>query len=80
MKILKAWYFCLFFHIRFHIYCDIKVNCKAVDRVGVCLLVIVSASRALGHGFPHQPGHTKDHHKNGTNFLPAWHASVWVAV
>ena len=20
------------------------------------------------------PGHTKDHHKNGTNCLPAWHA------
>ena len=21
-----------------------------------------------------RPGHTKDHHKNGTNCLPAWHA------
>ena len=28
----------------------------------------VSASRTVGRG------HTKNHHKNGTNCLPAWHA------
>ena len=24
--------------------------------------------------FASRPGHTKDHHENGTNCLPAWHA------
>ena len=31
----------------------------------------VSASRTVGHEFASRPGHTKDHHKNGTNCLPA---------
>ena len=31
----------------------------------------VSASRTVGRGFASRPGHTKDHHKNGTNCLPA---------
>ena len=31
----------------------------------------VSASRTAGREFASQPGHTKDHHKNGTNCLPA---------
>ena len=31
----------------------------------------VSASRMVGREFASQPGHTKDHHKNGTNCLPA---------
>ena len=30
----------------------------------------VSAPRTVGHGFASRPGHTKDHHKNGTNCLP----------
>ena len=34
----------------------------------------VSASRMVGREFASRPGHTKDHHKNGTNCLPAWHA------
>ena len=29
---------------------------------------------AVGSGFSSRSGHTKDHHKNGTDFLPAWHA------
>ena len=41
-------------------------------RVG--LVVSVSASHTLGREFASRPGHTKDHYKNGTNFLPAWHA------
>ena len=41
-------------------------------RVG--LVVSVSAPHTVGRGFASQPGHTKDHHKNGTNCLPAWHA------
>ena len=32
---------------------------------------IVSASRTVGREFASWPGHTKDHHKNGTNCLPA---------
>ena len=31
----------------------------------------VSASRTVGGEFASRPGHTKDHHKNGTNCLPA---------
>ena len=31
----------------------------------------VSASRTVGREFASRPGHTKDHHKNGTNCLPA---------
>ena len=38
------------------------------------LLVSVSASRTVGREFASGPGHTKDHHKNDTNCLPAWHA------
>ena len=39
----------------------------------VCL--VVSASHTvLGGEFASRPVHTKDHHKNGTNCLPAWHA------
>ena len=31
----------------------------------------VSASRTVGRDFAPRPGHIKDHHKNGTNCLPA---------
>ena len=31
----------------------------------------VSASRTVGLEFAFRPGHTKEHHKNGTNCLPA---------
>ena len=31
----------------------------------------VSASRTVGREFASRPGHTKDHHKNGRNCLPA---------
>ena len=43
-------------------------------RVG--LVVSVSTSHTVGREFASVswPGHTKDHHKNGTNCLPAWHA------
>ena len=34
-------------------------------------VVSVSASRTVGREFASPPGHTKDHHKNGTNCLPA---------
>ena len=38
------------------------------------LVVSVSASHTVGREFASRTGHTKDHHKNGTNCLPAWHA------
>ena len=41
-------------------------------RVG--LVVSMSAFHTVGCRFVSQPGHTIDHHKNGTNCLPAWHA------
>ena len=31
----------------------------------------VSASRTVSREFASRPGHIKDHHKNGTNCLPA---------
>ena len=34
------------------------------------IVVRVSASHAVGHGFASWMGHTKGHHKNGTNYLP----------
>ena len=39
----------------------------------VGLVVSMSTSQAVSCGFTPLTGHTKDHHKNGTNFLPAWH-------
>ena len=39
----------------------------------VSLVVSVFASHVVGRGFASPLGHTKDHHKNGTNCLPAWH-------
>ena len=33
------------------------------------LVVSVSASHVVGSGFAPRSGHTKDHHKNGTNCL-----------
>ena len=37
-------------------------------------VVSISASHTVGRGFAPRPDHTKDHHKNCTNCLPAWHA------
>ena len=46
----------------------------------VGLVVCVSASHTVGRGFASRPGHNKDHHKNGTNRLPALKAYVRVGV
>ena len=43
-------------------------------------VVCVSALHAVVNGFVPGLGHTKDHHKNGTNCLPTWHAGVRVGV
>ena len=40
--------------------------CTYITSVGC-----VSASRTVGREFASRPGHTKDHHKIGTNCLPA---------
>ena len=37
----------------------------------VGLVVSMSASHTEGRVFASRPGYTKDHHKNGTNCLPA---------
>ena len=43
-------------------------------------VVSVPASPAVGRGCCPRPGHPKDHHENGTNCLPAWHACVIAGV
>ena len=47
-------------------------------RVG--LVVSVSASHTVGRGFASWPGHTTDHHQNGTNCQPALYTGVRVGV
>ena len=52
----------------------IAILCSALtcDRVGLALIVVsVSASHTIGREFASRPGQTKDHHRNGTNCLPA---------
>ena len=43
-------------------------------------VVSVSASNAVGLGFVSRQGHTQIHHQKDTNYIPAWHACVRVAV
>ena len=52
----------------------IETVCFYSNNCWVGLVVSVSASHTVGHEFASRQGHTKDHHKNGTNCLPAWHA------
>ena len=49
-------------------------------KYGVGLVVSVSASHTVGRGFASRPGHTKDHHKNGTNCLPALQPCVRITL
>ena len=44
-------------------------------RVG--LVVSVYTSCTVDREFASRPSHTKNHHKNGTDFLPVWHAMRW---
>ena len=46
-----------------------EINFNIPCRVGS--VDSVSASRTVGREFASRSGHTKDHHKNGTNCLPA---------
>ena len=59
-------------------YNTIKDHCLfynlTISKVKPCrvgLVVSVSASHTVGRGFAPMSGHTKDHHKNGTDCLPA---------
>ena len=44
--------------------------CHPTHRISVLL------SHAVSRGFVPRSGHIKNHHKNGTNCLPAWHAML----
>ena len=52
-----------------HVQNCIHLKCELPCRVGS--VGSVSASRTVGREFASRPGHTKDHHKNVTNCLPA---------
>ena len=41
-------------------------------------VVSMSASHTVCRGLASRPSHTKDHHKIGTNSLPAWHNMRYV--
>ena len=43
-------------------------------------MVTIFASQVVCRGFVPQRGHTQDHHKNVTNYLPAWCTDVRVGV
>ena len=50
---------------------DNNISGDIIKPCGVGSVGSVSASRTVGCEFASRPGHTKDHHKNGTNCLPA---------
>ena len=52
----------------------IKTDCIEIT------LFSMSVSHRVGGGLAPQPGHTKDHHQNGTNCLLALHAGIRVGV
>ena len=48
-----------------------------VYHIGMAIKVdSMSALCAVGRGFALRRGHTKDHHKSGTNCLPPWHKDI----
>ena len=58
-----------------------KIDCIFLEtpcRAG--LRLSMSTSHTIGRGFASRPGHTIDHHINGTNCFPALHACVRVGV
>ena len=57
---------------------EILLSCSFCVRGA--LVVSVSASHTVGCVFATRLGHTKDHHKNFSNCLPALHACVRVGV
>ena len=58
---------------------DIEVYVSLITDPNYGLVVRVTAFHEVG-GFASRPGHTKNHHKIGTNCFPAWHACFRVGV
>ena len=56
--------------------CQKRYNALTIIIIKICTTVenTGSASHTVAREFAFRPGHTKDHHKNGANCLPAWHA------
>ena len=44
------------------------------------LVSCVSNCHVVGRGFSSRPRHTIDHHKKGTNYLPAWHTGIRIGM
>ena len=62
-----------------HLFLSIKTSLFKPCRHG--LVLSVSASHEIGHGFASWTDFTKDHHKNCTNSPPpSWHVSIRVGV
>ena len=61
--------------IKYH---DTGVQSKHASPHHVGLVVRIPACHTVGHWFAPQSIHTKDHHKIGTNCLPAWHTCIRV--
>ena len=72
---LKPWVFFAFNLFQNNLLkCIHVITFHRVHKVGQCRVDSVgsvSASHMVGREFASRPGHTKDHHKNGTDCLPA---------
>ena len=66
MKLVKR-------NVKYILYSKIDEIYHYLPSRGDSLVVSVSAFQAVRHGFAFQPGHTNDHPKDVSNFLPAWH-------
>ena len=71
----------------FNIYISSYTNTYICSYVGLInqphwdgLMINVSTCHAVRRGFAPWLGHSKDHHKNCTTLLPAWHTDVNVRV
>ena len=56
------------------------LGCNNIAPRRAGLVVSVSTSHVVGRGFAPRLGYTKDHHKNDTDCLHAWHAYLRIAV
>ena len=56
--------------------CQKRYNALTIIIIKICTTVenTGSASHTVAREFAFRPGHTKDHHKNDANCLPAWHS------
>ena len=58
-------------YIKYDLHINTSPNYQILRPCRVGSVGSMSASRTVGREFASRPGHTKDHHKNGTNCLPA---------